>query len=101
MLFSTKWNRGQYDTVLQSLVLYLNGARLSFVSVYRYLRVDLENHPAMDTHVERISGLVKSLLYSLAKLRYYVNQDTSILMYKTYILPVLNLDCILWMNLSL
>lgn len=44
---------------------------------------------------------MRPLLYSLAKLRFFVNNDTSVLIYKTYILPVLEFGLYLVDNVTL
>lgn len=89
MLFTPSPNRKQPNKHTAPFSLVLDGVELSFVRVYRYLGVDLDCHLTMESHVERIIGRVRTLLYNVAKLRYYIDQNTSLLMYKTYVLPVL------------
>lgn len=87
MLFSTKGV--SKDLLYNDFRLDLNGERLGFVDTYRYLGVELDVKLSMDSHVDNTIKKVRPLLYTLAKLRHYVNVDTSVIMYKTYILPVI------------
>lgn len=72
----------------EKLQIRLNGEILGFVDTYRYLGVELDTKLDMEAHVNNVIRKARPLLYSLAKLRHYVNLDTSVIMYKTYILPV-------------
>lgn len=85
MLFTA----GKFVKLPALIRLFLNGSVLSFVPVYRYLGVDLDAHLTMENHVNRIIARVRTSMYSLAKLRFYVNERDSVQMFKTYILPVL------------
>lgn len=87
MIFSVKANGSHMVNIEHSL--RLNGEILDFVKSYRYLGVELDTKLAMEMHVNNIVNKVRPLLYTLAKLRHYTNTRTSIGMYKTYILPVL------------
>lgn len=87
MLFSVKVDSPVAEKLKDSLL--FNGQVLEFVNLYRYLGVELDSKLSMETHVNNITKKVRLLLYSLAKLRHYVNAITSVRTYKTYILPVL------------
>lgn len=62
---------------------------LGFVNHYRYLGVALDPQLTMEHHVDGVVNKAKPLLYTLAKLRYYVTWQTSVRIYKTYILPII------------
>lgn len=87
MIFSVKANSSQMARIDYSL--RLNGQTLDFVNSYRYLGVELDTKLTMELHVNNIVKKVRPLLYTLAKLRHYIDINTSVRMYKTYVLPVL------------
>lgn len=69
--------------------LYLNDSKLEFVSHYRYLGIELDCQWKMEKHVEKTIGKVRPLLYTLAKVKHYVDCQTGLAIFKAYILPML------------
>lgn len=53
--------------------LYLNDTKLEFVDNYRYLGIELDGCLKMEKQVEYVMSRVKPLLYSLGKLRYFID----------------------------
>lgn len=68
--------------------LFLNGERLTYVDQYKYLGINLDKHLRMALHVDQIIKRCKPSLYSLTKLRHYLEEDVVIQIYKTYMMPI-------------
>lgn len=87
MLFVAPLSRFKnYDTATLP-DLCLNGARLTYVNTYRYLGIELDRHLKMEAHLKNIIQKVRPIIYKFSKIRYLIDKPTSILMYKTYVLP--------------
>lgn len=71
--------------------LYLAQTQLNYVTSYRYLGIDLDSQLTMGLHVQNVINRVKPLLYQLGKLRYFINESTALCIYKSFILPNLEI----------
>lgn len=69
--------------------LSLNGSRLTFVNSYKYLGIELDRHLKMDLQLNSMMQKVRPIGYKFSKIRYLIAQKTALLMYKTYVLPML------------
>lgn len=89
MMFSSSKQRinNEFHGTLPEL--FLNNVKLAYVEQYRYLGIELDSHLKMDSHMEKIIRRCKPMLYSLAKLRSYINESTAIEIYKTYMMAIL------------
>lgn len=67
----------------------LRSNKLSFVNTYCYLGVDFDQNLTMSGHLDKVIKKTKPLLYMLGKLRFYVDEETVVQIYKTYVLPVI------------
>lgn len=73
---------------------------LSYVNSYRYLGVDLDSQLSMGLHLQNIINRVKPLLYQLGKLRYFIDEVTALCIYKSFILPLLEIGNYLLLVIS-
>lgn len=81
MLFTAPLSkyRNMDTAVLPDLL--LNGTKLSYVKVYRYLGIDLDNHLKMEDHLNSIINKVRPVVYKLSKIRYIVDSDLAVRIY--------------------
>ena len=67
--------------------LQINYAKLEFVSQYKYLGVILDSNLAFTKHLNNVIRIVLHKINLLAKVRRYLENQASLLIYKTMILP--------------
>lgn len=65
--------------------------KIAYVNSYRYLGVELDQYLTMEAHLNHIIRRVKPKVYQLGKLRYFISNETAVLIYKTFILPVIEI----------
>lgn len=68
--------------------LFLISSKLCFVNSYRYLGIELDKHLKMELHLKNVIQKLRPVIYKFSKIRYLVDKDTAVLMYKTYVLPL-------------
>ena len=66
------------------------GESIERVLEFKYLGVVLDDKLSFVKNVERVINVVNSKIISLARLRKYMDQHTSVLLYKHMILPLLD-----------
>ena len=78
--------------------LQINDAKLEFVSQYKYLGVILDSNLAFTKHLNNVIRIVSHKINLLAKVRRYLDNRASLLIYKTMILPYFDYGDILFMK---
>ena len=71
------------------------GESIGRVLEFKYLGVVLDDKLSFVKNVERVINVVNSKIISLARLRKYMDQRTSVLLYKQMILLLLDYLCII------
>ena len=66
---------------------FLSNHKLEVVDTYKYLGVVLDTHMTYQPHIKNVINKVTYKLSLLTKLRKYVDSHTSLIIYKTMILP--------------
>lgn len=69
--------------------LVLNDKHLGHVLRYRYLGVELDWLLTMEYHVNYIVERIRPKIYTLGKIRCYIQSDTAIMIYKSLMLPII------------
>lgn len=69
--------------------LWLNGSRLKVVHSYRYLGMDLDEHLKFDKLYDNALNKARTKMFTLLKLRKYVDAKIALQIYKTYVLPII------------
>ena len=82
-------NKDLHD-VTQQLVVNLVGETLSNVPSYRYLGVDLDYNLTYEEAVNTAYLKANKKLFTLRKIRPYICEDVAALIYKQFILPILD-----------
>ena len=67
-----------------------DNALLSNVTSYKYLGVDLDNDLSYKAAVHNTYINANKKLFTLRKIRHYITQRISVLIYKQFILPILD-----------
>ena len=79
-----------YPGVVESLVVKMSNTALANVSTYKYLGVDLDRNLSHENAVHNTYLKANKKLFTLRKIRPYLSQEVSALIYKQYILPILD-----------
>ena len=67
----------------------LNQRVLEVVTTFNYLGVTLDRHLTLGPQCTKLIGIIKSKLHLLKRTRLYTNQETTLLLYKQMVLPIL------------
>ena len=94
-VFSTRYYRGRRE-----LMLYVNNEGVEQVSTYKYLGIHLDEHLSFSDHIDFIVNNSRCKLGMLKRIRRYMNQDTSLMLYKTLVVPLFDYGDIIYMNTS-
>ncbi len=95
LLFSRNRNM-----VNERIIIRVGDQQLEQQDVYKYLGLYLDNRLNFDKHVEYLCNNVKQKLGTLGKIRKYLDQGTSLMLYKSLILPVIDYGDIVYMTTS-
>ena len=79
-----------YPGVVESLVVKMSNTALANVSTYKYLGADLDRNLSHENAVHNTYLKANKKLFTLRKIRPYLSQEVSALIYKQYILPILD-----------
>ena len=79
-----------YAGDVESLVVKMSNTALANVSTYKYLGVDLDRNLSYENAVHNTYLKANKKLFTLRKIRPYLSQEVSALIYKQYILPILD-----------
>ena len=82
-------NKELTDSV-EALYVSFAGARLGNVSTYKYLGVDLDMYLSYENAVHNTYVKANRKLFTLRKIRPYITQRISALIYKQFVLPILD-----------
>lgn len=91
MMFAPTQRKLELKLKGRCLDLVLNGKKIGFVDSYRYLGIEIDNCLTMKKHLDSIVKKARPMLFTLAKVRYYIDEHTAILMRKSYIQPILEI----------
>ena len=75
---------------VDSLKVKFSDTALSNVPTYKYLGVDLDRNLTYENAVHNTYLKANKKLFTLRKIRPYISQEVSVLIYKQYILPILD-----------
>ena len=73
----------------------VNDVTIERVQNFKYLGVILDDKLIFDKNIERMNSTVNGKLISLARVRKYMDANTSLLLYKQMILPLLDYMCVI------
>lgn len=82
MIFEAK--RGQQANPDPALTIY--GERLGRVDRYNYLGIVLDESLTFKSHIDKTISSCNHLLFSLAKIRWFINSSIAVQVYKSLIL---------------
>ena len=77
-------------TTVEALSVNFAGAMLGNVPTYKYLGVDLDRNLTYENAVHNTYVKANKKLFTLRKIRPYISQSTAALIYKQFILPILD-----------
>ena len=90
-------NTVTFDTIIFSLHFYC----LYLIKVlYTLLGVTISNTLCWDAHIEQLIKKCNSYLFLLSRIKVFLSRRNRILFYNSYMLPHLDLCCIIWGNCS-
>ena len=75
-------------------------SKIQVSSVEKLLVVTISNTLCCDAHIERLIKKYNSYLFQLSRIKVLSSRRNRILFYNSYILPHLDLCCIIWGNCS-
>lgn len=78
--------------------LKFNGIELGHVWQYRYLGIELDWLLTMNNHISYVTNKVRPMLYTLGKFRCLIDNSTAITIYKSLMLPIIELGLFLITN---
>ena len=81
-------------------ILYLNNEKLDRVSYYKYLGVYMDSTLTFNKHIDNTRKLIGHKLYLLSRIRRYVDEYTSICIFKSMIAPILDYGDIIYAGTS-
>ena len=84
----------------KEIMLKIDKQAISRVHSYCYLGVTLDEQLNYETHAQGIFGRVKHKLYQLRAMRYFLNKQAMLLIYKNMVLPILEYGDIFLSSLS-
>lgn len=90
MIFSCKPTR-LHDQLKNETKIMINNVPLETVHEYKYLSIILDERLTFTKHVNYIISMISNRLFTLKKIRQYINTDTALLLYKTMILSYFDL----------
>ncbi len=93
LIFSTRQYRG--STVLE---LNVGGEMLEQVDLYKYLGVFLDRNLNFVEHIDYIVNKSRRKLGMLKRICKFMNQETTLMLYKTLIVPLFDYGDIIYMN---
>lgn len=79
-----------------NLSIYFDDLQLHPVNTHRHLGVVLSKDAKWSEHIDSIYRPCMKKVNVLRKLKYVLNKNTILKMYKSFILPVLECECELW-----
>ena len=82
----------------QNVVLNLEGKNIFQTKLYKYLGVMLDENLNFNCHINLVLKNANHKLYLLRRVRKYLTNETAILLYKSYILPILEYGNTLYMS---
>ena len=69
---------------------------IEYVKSYKYLGITLDQTLTFNNHINRLIRTLSHKAYQLAKIRRYINEETSLKIYKTMIIPYLDYGDIIY-----
>ena len=69
--------------------LYIRDQKLQRVATYKYLGMILDMNLTFSNHLQQIQNVISQKCLLLSKIRKYINIHTSIILYKSMILPIM------------
>lgn len=96
MIFEAK--RGQQANPDPALTIY--GERLGRVDRYNYLGIVLDESLTFKSHIDKTISSCNHLLFSLAKIRWFINSSIAVQVYKSLILSRLTYGVLLCLGAS-
>ena len=73
---------------IQNHSLFMNGIKLDKVSSYKYLGIQLDMNLTFHKYLQDCIQRASYKIYIVAKIRYYIDINTALTIYKTMILPI-------------
>ena len=77
--------------------LYINAECLQNVSTYKYLGISLDQTLNFNHHLKKLVNTISHKLYVFSKIRRYLNDQASLIIYKTMILPYFDYGDVIFM----
>ena len=68
----------------------INGTNIKFVKQYNYLGIIIDEEMTMQPLLKQVKKTITNRLYSLRKIRKYINEKAAISIYKQTILPIID-----------
>ena len=75
-----------------NIIIKLNEKNLQTVPTFKYLGFNLDSTLSYNQHVNIVSRNAHHKLYQLKRINAYLTEDTSLMIFKSYILPILDLQ---------
>lgn len=95
MFFSNKLPR-VHNKIKEGINICINSIKLEIVQNYKYLGIILDEHLYFEKHVNYLISIISHRLYTLRKIRQYINEETALLLYKTMVLSYFDLGDIFY-----